>query len=78
MKPCKTHDDLPYPAGHPFDGMEFMIDSGNCLKCQIVVPWNALGGLCDECREAEDFEDAERTRGPQTLADVGMCEADFR
>lgn len=34
--------------------------------------------LCIECHLWNEAEERERTRGPQTLADVGMCEADFR
>jgi hypothetical protein len=32
----------------------------------------------DEMREQERLDFEERNAGPQTLADVGMCEADFR
>lgn len=38
---CQTHDDIPYPAGHPFDGLEFLIAADNCDRCAVPVPWNA-------------------------------------
>jgi hypothetical protein len=62
----------------PFDGLEGLIDAEPCLDCGIPVPWNAMKGLCAECREREEEFEAERRSRPQTLADVGMCEADFR
>lgn len=33
--------------------------------------------LCGECHERNEAEERWRTSGPQTLADIGMCEADF-
>ena len=51
------------------------MDYGECLRCGVKLHEETM--LCAECREEEAFE-AERSRGPQTLADVGMCEDDFR
>lgn len=53
------------------------IEWSECLRCQgeLCPPWVAL---CRDCADEEVAEEYEHTRGPQTLADVGMCEADFR
>ncbi|MCU1326627.1 MAG: hypothetical protein JWN34_1997 [Bryobacterales bacterium] len=40
-----------------------------------------ISGICGTCFDAlfaDDDEDDEQDHGPQTLADVGMCEEDFR
>ena len=60
------------------DSSEVILDQppAKCLRCDGIVTTNAV--LCGECQEEEKAEEAERNRGPQTLADVGMCEADFR
>lgn len=47
-----------------------------CLRCGIPIADTAR--FCDECEKEERWLDLERNRGHQTLADVGMCEADFR
>ena len=53
----------------------YRIYYGECLRCGAELRQEAM--LCPECREEEAFEDAERSRGPQTLADVGMSENDL-
>ncbi len=56
---------------------------GRCPSCRRRI-WVESGCLaeCGACgwdaRPEEDREDEVRDCGPQTLADVGMCEADFR
>jgi hypothetical protein len=50
-------------------------DIAECLKCGAPLEDNAR--FCDDCAREEEFE-RERNQRPQTLADVGMCEADFR
>lgn len=59
------------------DGSAVELDQSpaKCLRCGGTVTTEAV--LCGECQEEEKAEDAERNRGTQTLADVGMCEADF-
>jgi len=48
--------------------------NGCCEACGCKI-WieNGCAALCDGCEE-----DQEPYQEPQTLADVGMCEADFR
>jgi uncharacterized OB-fold protein len=52
------------------------MDYGECLRCGDKLCQETM--LCPECHEEEKVEEVERSRGPQTLADVGMCENDFR
>jgi predicted amidophosphoribosyltransferase len=52
------------------------LEQTHCLRCHAPMKFNAP--LCKECVEEEEFMEAERERGPQTLVDVGMCEGDFR
>lgn len=44
-----------------------------CNDCGKPISWPQ-----DLCRSCDDDQERERSRGPQTLADVGMCESDFR
>lgn len=44
-----------------------------CKPCGKPIAWPQ-----DECHECEREAEWERNRGPQTLADVGMSESDFR
>ena len=49
-----------------------------CLRCGDEIAFQVGVSFCAECKAEEDYEESERSCGPQTLADVGMCEADFR
>ena len=49
--------------------------SGGCRVCRRKM-WveNGCDNICESCYENGD----EQEHKPQTLADVGMCEEDFR
>ncbi len=58
---------------------EWAEENGRNGACEVCgrKTWieNGCAALCGGC---EYDDDPDQNRGPQTLADVGMCEADFR
>lgn len=47
-----------------------------CCRCgEVLADGEEI--ICAECREEEAFLELNEDRGPQTLADVGMSQADF-
>jgi hypothetical protein len=53
-----------------------MSETWPCNDCGLPCP--KFDELCGRCYEKQARADEEERSHSQTLADVGMCEADFR
>ncbi len=75
----KWEDCIECGAASPYEVLD---QNGVCAQC--IANWackpcgKPIQWPHDFCESCEYEQELECHRGPQTLADVGMCEADFR